>query len=480
MALAIALAVALPAAARAQEAFSATHATTLDASQEPGGVDDNLANGIAIFRVDRAAGTLEYRVSVTGLTGITGAHIHRGAPLENGPVVNPLGITDEVHTVAGTASGLSAGFLDSVLAGDAYVNVHTSAHPGGHIRGQIIEMPNAVVPSMSTIGEPHDVTGDSGVGTVVMWIDEASRTARYSIEWSKLTGRATAAHFHLGAPGESGPPVHPIEIPDDSTITGASGVWVMTPQELNALKQGMIYANVHTAINPLGEIRGAVMPADFYGAAVSASNAAPSHADSSGGLGTASAYVVRSPVGGLLIVQSVVDGLTGPISMAHVHEGAIGVNGPIVAPLAEGLTASNWDVAAAPITVADIGTFAASGMYVNYHTARFPAGEIRGQLIPGAMNLSLSASAVPPSPSPERALLVSYDRASGSIVARLPERTSVDGTLELYSPLGDRVAMIAADGDVATLHAGELAPGAYFVRLVDGATVVGAARVAVY
>ena len=35
---------------------------------------------------------------------------------------------------------LTPGLVDALLAGNLYVNVHTSAHPGGEIRGQIVRL----------------------------------------------------------------------------------------------------------------------------------------------------------------------------------------------------------------------------------------------------------------------------------------------------------------------------------------------------
>jgi hypothetical protein len=472
-----ALAVATP--LTAQQSFSATHATTLDASEEPEGVDDQIANGVAIFRLDRAAATLEYRVSVTGLTNIIGAHIHRGEPGESGPVAIPLNITDEMHTTAGTATGLSAEFMDSVEAGLTYVNVHTTEHQAGHIRGQIISIPNAIVPVMTAVGEPHDVIGDSGTGAVVMFIDEETRTARYFLEWSKLTGTARNAHFHIGAPGQSGPPVHTITLPEDTTVLNTSGVWEMSPEHLDALKQGLIYANVHTDVNPAGEIRGAVLVADFYTAAVSAANEVPDRSDSSNGIGTATAIVLRSPVGGFVFVSSVVDGTTGPITMAHVHRGPVGVSGGIIIPLQAGLTPSNWDVQTAPVSVEDIATFAASGMYVNYHTLRFQDGEVRGQLIPGADNLSSASSSVPLALESVATMTAWHDRADGVLSFRVPGTMPTDGTIELYSSIGERVASTPATDAIVRIESRDLGSGAYFARLVSNGRVVASARVAV-
>lgn len=71
----------------------------------------------------------------------------------------------------------------------------------------------------------------------------------------------------------------------------------------------------------------------------------------------------------------------GPITAAHVHRGAVGVNGPPVFTLRQsnegrwqGCTdASEW--------TQDRIEGNPSAFYVNVHTAEFPNGAIRGQLI---------------------------------------------------------------------------------------------------
>jgi Cu/Zn superoxide dismutase len=77
------------------------------------------------------------------------AHIHCGGPEESGPVGVTLfaGAMDTEGEVQGTfiapdpgnACGWEdlADVLEAMATGDAYVNVHTTQHPGGEIRGQI-------------------------------------------------------------------------------------------------------------------------------------------------------------------------------------------------------------------------------------------------------------------------------------------------------------------------------------------------------
>ena len=70
-----------------------------------------------------------------------------------------------------------------------------------------------------------------------------------------------------------------------------------------------------------------------------------------------------------------------PATMAHIHKGAAGVSGPVVAPLATpdaAGKATGCATAGQPV-VADI-LANPGGYYVNVHNAEHPAGAIRGQL----------------------------------------------------------------------------------------------------
>ena len=67
----------------------------------------------------------------------TAAHIHLAARGVNGPVIVPLVRTDaNVWSVAAGAI-LTEAQYEAHRAGNLYVNVHSTAHPGGEIRGQL-------------------------------------------------------------------------------------------------------------------------------------------------------------------------------------------------------------------------------------------------------------------------------------------------------------------------------------------------------
>ncbi len=66
----------------------------------------------------------------------TMAHIHKGAMGQNGPVIVKLEKDGDAFKVPAGAR-LDADQLAAFKAGDLYVNVHSEAHKGGEIRGQL-------------------------------------------------------------------------------------------------------------------------------------------------------------------------------------------------------------------------------------------------------------------------------------------------------------------------------------------------------
>jgi len=71
------------------------------------------------------------------------------------------------------------------------------------------------------------------------------------------------------------------------------------------------------------------------------------------------------------------------ILVAHIHVGPADKTGPIIIPLQK--TADNeWQVPpGAKLTEAQYESYKAGGLYVNFHSAQYKGGEIRGQLRPG-------------------------------------------------------------------------------------------------
>ncbi len=69
-------------------------------------------------------------------------------------------------------------------------------------------------------------------------------------------------------------------------------------------------------------------------------------------------------------------------TMAHIHNGAAGKNGPVIIPLTKGGDGT-WSVpAGAKLTDDQYKAFEAGDLYVNVHSAEHKGGEIRAQLKP--------------------------------------------------------------------------------------------------
>lgn len=95
-----------------------------------------------------------------------------------------------------------------------------------------------------------------GSGAAEVTYDPAGKKVSWTVNYSGLSGPATAAHFH--GPAEAGKNAGvAVPIPNQATVP-VKGSATLTDAQAADLLAGRYYINVHTAANPGGEIRGQV------------------------------------------------------------------------------------------------------------------------------------------------------------------------------------------------------------------------------
>jgi hypothetical protein len=107
--------------------------------------DPNGRGEAYVFGVDGDATTLCYVLTVDKIATATAAHIHEGAPGQNGPVVVNLAAPGDGNAADCLTEGEAGKFVGGqtvaeILANpqDYYVNVHNAEYPGGAVRGQLV------------------------------------------------------------------------------------------------------------------------------------------------------------------------------------------------------------------------------------------------------------------------------------------------------------------------------------------------------
>lgn len=101
---------------------------------------------------------------------------------------------------------------------------------------------------------PPVTTTAAGVSSIVI---NADKSVSGSVTTAGITG--TAAHIHVGALGQSGPPVVMLAKTADNVWSVPAGT-TLTDDQYASYKAGNLYVNVHSADHKSGEIRAQLKP----------------------------------------------------------------------------------------------------------------------------------------------------------------------------------------------------------------------------
>jgi hypothetical protein len=98
----------------------------------------------------------------------------------------------------------------------------------------------------------------AGMGQLQAEFDKATKTLRYTLRYSGLSGPVKAGHFH--GPAEAGKNAGVALGINNAGESPVQGSAVLTADQATDLLAGKWYVNLHTAANPGGELRGQVAP----------------------------------------------------------------------------------------------------------------------------------------------------------------------------------------------------------------------------
>jgi Cu/Zn superoxide dismutase len=220
-----------------------------------------------------------------------------------------------------------------------------------------------------------DVANARGTFTATVTKSGTGATIAWRLEFSGLTGNAIAAHIHVAPRGQPGPVRVPLCAPCTSGVTGTATIDAAV---LEAIQTDRAYVNVHTPTNPAGEIRDQISTVASIRTVLNSGQERPKPKGKRRGSGVFTATVTKSGASGEITWRLTFKQLSGRAVAAHIHRGARGRTGPVVvslcAPCRSGARGT------ATLSPAVLAALEAGTAYVNVHTVRNPAGEIRGQI----------------------------------------------------------------------------------------------------
>jgi hypothetical protein len=357
-------------------------------------VHDVTSNAVGVARFTLVApNMLEYDLEVADIENVTMAHIHRAPRGVNGPVIHwltPMPPDDPILGPGSPVSGtlvLDADDMVDLYTGWYYVNVHTTAYGAGEIRGQIGGSHLFRAPLSGAEEVPPVDTAASGDSVFALSGDASRLYYRVMVQDIE---NVTMAHIHRAPRGVNGPVVYWLtpQPPADPILapgSPVSGVIDITTADVFDLVGDNFYVNVHTTAYPGGEIRGQIEryePPSHYRAPLSGAEEVPPITTDASGL----ARFTLDMATGVMHYRVDVSDIEN-ITMAHIHRAPRGVNGGIVHWLfGNGAQAvfgpENPAGGGLALNAEHLVDLLTEYYYVNVHTTTWPAGEIRGQIIP--------------------------------------------------------------------------------------------------
>ncbi len=222
-------------------------------------------------------------------------------------------------------------------------------------------------------------TGSGGSGLARVMLNDAETEITVSMYWGSLQSGTTGAHIHAAGPGLNGGAQ--VFIPPPAGVTSGSVVgstFPISPSQVNQLKSGLWYIDIHTTNFPAGEIRGQFELTPILTASMTGQQTIPAGVQ----LGSGRAWISLNEYNNIALITASWNNLPDVPTSAHLHIGRSGTTGGpgfcdlVPTAINNGIVFDRLCV----VTPAQVAALKSGQVYVDVHNAVHPAGAVRGQI----------------------------------------------------------------------------------------------------
>jgi hypothetical protein len=350
------------------------------------------AYGLGSFRLTMHREKLEYRIICQNLSGsITNAKLYMGAIGSTGVEIADITSSVSGNVIKGSIVPDDV-LLYNLFLGKVYLNIATSANPGGEVRSQLRYYRGL---SFDAFGEGKQMippVPTTAHAVCVIRLSPALDTLFYDIVADDIQTQINYSHLHVG---NAGVPYGALQVDFSPSIRGhrikgfKRGTGIGSTTIARLLVSNLALA-LHTSEYPDGEVRGQIVRFAHEGYTVRMDAAQSAPGTGSAAVGTGFVSMDRDQE--FVHYAWLANGLSGMATAAHFHEGGQGQTGGVVYDMTSMMSVSGNNVSAngywkksdsAPLTQNIVTLFETNKIYLNIHTASNPNGEIRGQVLKG-------------------------------------------------------------------------------------------------
>ncbi|MEM9886490.1 MAG: CHRD domain-containing protein, partial [Bacteroidota bacterium] len=388
-----------------------------------------------------------------------GANIHIGMAGQEGAVILGLipslrdGQTSGTFNAGLNTFSLGQEQIDLLNARELYINITSTAFESGEIRGQLL--PDALTYFNANLLGSNEVPAVTSFGNGNVSVELVSATQiAVSGSFNNLSSdfdSSIGAHLHIGSVGENGAVAFALtpQLSDDNrsgVFRAADNTFDIDFNQLLAIGERKMYANIHSLDNPSGELRGQLVPAEanaVFRTKLSGSYAVPVQTALAEGVAMAEIYGDT-----LMIVSGNFQDLESPVVTTNtsnrpgLYAGFAGEEGGFLFSL--NLTAAvsglNGEIEASNnvflLDAVQANRLYERSIYLNLATEAQSSGALRGQFVPESqiiMHGFMSGTlAVPPSNS----------TGHGNLVAEINENNlTLSGSFQELDGLAGRPSL---------------------------------------